>query len=612
MLIVTTLNAKEDKLTNFVIKGSIFANPTLYQSNFSQLPGFENCCTSYQSAFGINPMFSAGFEYIFSNKLFDMPYRYSFELGFTGLSADYSVEEFIGHNINEDSYNKIYSEYILESDLSYITSSHLIKFFPYGDRLSFGIGFIVGYPMDYEFYQVERLKEPSGITFENGDTKRKEFSGELPDVFIPYFAGNINFNYEFYKSGPLSAAADVRLAYALTDVINSVDWKAHSLQAGISLLYRFQEPKPPVFPPAIPPMPDLKMPASVEKFDIHLAVYDSEDNKININDTIHVKLMNIHYHISYNSIPAVVLFEKNSTKPINEIDDIYLQDYKLKEFANSQDRIDINLYSTDDEEPSTIEKRKDYIHELLGKENVNIKSEIIQTDNLPHQELAAEMRKFEITGKETIDYKTIDQNADLFSPKKGRINISSVNSQKIDNIDGIMKSSSKELKFSSDNFEFDLTDLLIDSTKLGKTKDILISVNALNNNGLEAKAERRIFVNPIIRVDTIISGNKEIDDKFILCYFDFNSSKIKNFDNRALEYIRSEAANGKEVLIYGYTDDLGEEEYNNKLAQRRAESARDLIGKQYKTKIIIDDSYPFANQLPYGRIKNRVVLVRIQ
>lgn len=612
LLIATTLNAKEDNLTNFLVKGSIFTNPTLYQSSFSQLPNIENCCTSYESAFGINPKFSAGFEYLFCNKLFGMPYRYSFEIGYSDLSADYSVEEFIGHNINEDSYKKIYSEYILESNLSYITTSQMISIYPYDDRLSMAVGFTIGYPMGYDFYQVEQLKEPDGITFENGDIKRKEFSGDIPNIFTPYLSGNIGLRYEFYKSGSLSMATDVRLAYGLTNVISSVDWKTHSLAVGLSVMYRFAEPKAPVVPPATPPMPELNMPASLEKFDIQLAVYDSNGKIINNNDTIQIDIMNIHKKISYNSIPAVVLFEKNSAEPIKDFNDVYLQDYKLKDYAKSQEKIDINLYSTDDEEPSTIEKRKDYIHELFGKNNINISSKIIKTEKLPHQELAVEMRKFEIDGEKTINYQTITQEIDLFSPNNGKIDITSVNSQNIENIEGVIKSSGKELKFSSDNFEFDFIEFLEDATKNVETEDILISVEASNESGLSASKEKRITILRKIIEDTVITGDKQNKDKFILCYFDFNSSEIKYYDQRTLDYIRSHAKNGRKIEIYGYTDDLGEDEYNNRLARRRAESARDLIGKVYKTDIIINNSYPFPNDSPYGRIQNRIVLVRIQ
>ncbi|MFA5512842.1 MAG: OmpA family protein, partial [Candidatus Kapaibacterium sp.] len=71
--------------------------------------------------------------------------------------------------------------------------------------------------------------------------------------------------------------------------------------------------------------------------------------------------------------------------------------------------------------------------------------------------------------------------------------------------------------------------------------------------------------------------------KFSLMLFDFNSPDVSELDQRViLNSIIPEIKFNSTVQIYGYTDLIGDADYNKKLALQRANSVRDIL--QYKVK----------------------------
>jgi len=105
--------------------------------------------------------------------------------------------------------------------------------------------------------------------------------------------------------------------------------------------------------------------------------------------------------------------------------------------------------------------------------------------------------------------------------------------------------------------------------------------------------------------------------KYSLILFDFDKAEISTQDQKIIDdYILPAIKYNSTVKIYGYTDRIGDDKYNQKLATRRAEAVRDYI-KNKKKDIKIDiygvgESVPiFNNDLPVGRQLSRTVQIHV-
>lgn len=107
--------------------------------------------------------------------------------------------------------------------------------------------------------------------------------------------------------------------------------------------------------------------------------------------------------------------------------------------------------------------------------------------------------------------------------------------------------------------------------------------------------------------------------KFSLVLFDFDKSDISNRDmdiinNQIIPAIKFNST----VKIYGYTDIIGDEEYNRKLALRRAESVKNVLSQDPRFKSVKFEVYGvgendkmFDNTSPVGRHLSRTVQVYV-
>ncbi|HPD33760.1 MAG TPA: OmpA family protein, partial [Candidatus Kapabacteria bacterium] len=127
-----------------------------------------------------------------------------------------------------------------------------------------------------------------------------------------------------------------------------------------------------------------------------------------------------------------------------------------------------------------------------------------------------------------------------------------------------------------------------------------------------------------IPVDFISFTRKKSEDlpdrsisKFSLVLFDFDSDVINDKDKQTIDqYVIPAIKANSTVQIYGYTDRIGDEDYNKKLAQRRANNVQKYIaGKvknvKYETFGIGEGVQIFNNDTPTGRQLSRTVQVYV-
>ncbi|MBS1562314.1 MAG: OmpA family protein [Bacteroidetes bacterium] len=128
-----------------------------------------------------------------------------------------------------------------------------------------------------------------------------------------------------------------------------------------------------------------------------------------------------------------------------------------------------------------------------------------------------------------------------------------------------------------------------------------------------------------IPVDYISSVKKRTEnlpdrtiDKYSLILFDFDKSTINEDNQRILEQmvLPSIKSNSK-VAIIGYTDRIGNDDYNAKLSRERAESVRVFLASRAKDASITasgvgETRQIFTNDMPIGRQLSRTVQVIVE
>jgi outer membrane protein OmpA-like peptidoglycan-associated protein len=101
--------------------------------------------------------------------------------------------------------------------------------------------------------------------------------------------------------------------------------------------------------------------------------------------------------------------------------------------------------------------------------------------------------------------------------------------------------------------------------------------------------------------------------------FDFDKATLRPGNREVLSRIAGVlmTLKGYQIYVYGYTDDIGTEQYNQKLSERRAEAVRDYMVKAgLETNIISTKGYGESDPLAKGdsaqaRAKNRRVEIGI-
>ena len=166
------------------------------------------------------------------------------------------------------------------------------------------------------------------------------------------------------------------------------------------------------------------------------------------------------------------------------------------------------------------------------------------------------------------------------------------------------------------NFEFEIDGEIEEALKTNGTAKVEY-ISSAEIDGIYSADKSTFTFKP--RVDKVVEslntleGGNKSEEQFILAYTDFDESKLNSIDQKVLGKAKQAVKDGKQVTIFASTDNLGNQEYNRALAERRANSAKQIIGTGKGTvNIVYPDSYLFSNSHPYGRMLNRAIVIRIE
>lgn len=104
--------------------------------------------------------------------------------------------------------------------------------------------------------------------------------------------------------------------------------------------------------------------------------------------------------------------------------------------------------------------------------------------------------------------------------------------------------------------------------------------------------------------------------KYSLTLFDFDSPEVSEFDRKILDqYVVPNIKSNSTVQIFGYTDRIGDYNYNKRLAQNRANNVKKYLESKVKAKFetygVGESEIIFDNNSPVGRHLSRTVQIYV-
>lgn len=630
LLISATNIFAQQRLSNYEITAGAGLTGNLYSSQFKQLPDVPNCCNEFTSAFGIGWSFNAGMEYLLNRKLFDKPLRYSVGLSLVNQSANYSVEEFIGHNINGNEYTKILVDHKLNPTLTTLSLDNSLMINPFDDiPLSVSLGFSIGTFMQKDYEQSENLKSPDNITFENGKRVRKEFNGTIKNTSLQISA-IAGAKYRVWQSDLFSVYANIGYRHGFTNVAKELDWKISSISAGLSANYSIplpEQPKPKSPPP--PPLPPPPPPAMPE---IALAL-TYQGKTIEDGATINIPVTNVEYFVKRYVLP-VIFFNENTTDmtentDANKTSPISAQ-YSVIEsvgsylVSNPQTNVTLNGYVIDGDDADIAAKRIEHVSKMLESKGIDksrITSDIhsVSGKKLPYPELKEEWHRVTLVFSDNA--KIIPYSIPVRSEK--RYESAEFYAKPMIKAEAGVKKFEGNTLLNSNK----ISDLAKDGTTINLTAenvktafgnstspvlDIRAAVEDIAGNKVGAVSKLKLAEknNAPQYLEETEAGNSLVPMPLGFCEFDRSSFYAIN--NITLDKIRAALTEGKTVEIFALTDKFGTEDYNTQLAAERAENAIKLIGIKSGNLIISETKdLGIPGNSPSGRMLNRGVWAKI-
>jgi len=176
----------------------------------------------------------------------------------------------------------------------------------------------------------------------------------------------------------------------------------------------------------------------------------------------------------------------------------------------------------------------------------------------------------------------------------------------------------KKMKdFNSKGCSFSLKELLPNNEIIEERIDIKLSVRDTIEK--EAIAELTLNIKSEFQIDgvfkNVISDKEESNyvQQVLLAYCEFDKADLNAINKNAVNLIKEKYKEGCIIEIIPLFDFLGSDEHNLALAYARANSALKLLGlKKHNVQITIPKAFFFSNEMPFGRMLNRAVIVRIK
>ncbi len=644
MLMITTsatLPAEKEKLPfTLGIYGGMnfnFHSPLFYyKDNLSNFLEFSSNKTNTGLNIGAIALFPINETFVMSGRI-----------GYNGMNVTFNESNYYP-DFKIDTFGTemglITAQY-MDAKVSYIELSPILQihnFLPV-KNLYLLAGLEFGIPVKMRYTMTETIYDG---TFQNPLPRTLADDDAIPDVGVrTAFAVGLGYMIPLNKNIHLTPEVSFRMPVNNVSANRNFDsWSVPQLRAGLNLTFGFAKKEEPA------PAPEKEHELSVRFKDVRY--YDNQGNAYPLKS---VKVEDVQYSELFPLVPYVFVPE-NETAPAVENQTLV-------------EKSEIGEFSISKLEPAAISINKSTL-DIIGtrlKENPGSEVTITGTIDNKKEPKALALQRAEFAKQYLLDNYNISEE---------RINVrTSVLPEKPSSStdpDGIMENRRIEISSSSpkilepiiiesDNqriadpnmiefipeikssdpitsWRMEITQadrVLRKNTGTGNPPPAMqwgIQPNELTNRQLPVdytltvmnSADLTKTASGTIPVEYISTSRKKSEDlpdktvsKFSLILFDFDKAEISDADMKIIDkYIVPAIKFNSTVKIFGYTDRIGEENYNRKLAEKRAQAVKDAISSKIKAANVEvfgvgEDVQVFDNDSPIGRHLSRTVQVHV-
>lgn len=651
MLLSTCALAQETSAPPLRIRSGVIGGATIniHRGEFAAYDGILECAPFDRAT-------TLGWQ---AGYLFDVPFTPSFGLS-TRLSYWKADGDFTSPNpypvrvaIDDKTTVPLITEHTLETSLDYVTLDALARW-NVVKGLYVAAGPTVAFATRAAYEEEERILEPQGITFQNGEPTRKIIAGNfdeqgtIPARRMLRVAGSVAIGAEIPITERLLVAPEVGYSYGLTNVLSTFDWKVAMLRGGVSVLYAFGDESRLDTLAAPPPQPVLAFDAMNQRADgsrlnyaevtveeerasdvIPLLPYlffapnssqiptrysalTREERERFSEESLHDSVLGVYHHLldivgsrmqRHTSATLTItgcrepLDDVGATNALSSARAAAVKEYLVSVWGIAPDRI-----STTAQGLPAIES---YRTSNDGREE-NRRAELRSSDP---RILAPVTRRFST--------RTIDPHAVAIVPsiQFGE----SIASWSV----GIVGKEGRVL-WETSGSGAPATDLLWSPREealageiTGASSTLTARFEATTMSGATLHAERAIPVRRMIR-SRRFNGEIVRDsliERYSMIFFDYNTPRISAFNEDVVGMIQSRMRTSSSVGITGLTDRVGEEAHNDALSVQRASS----VAGEVRSRIVPERMHAagagehliYNNDLPEGRMYNRTVIIEI-
>ncbi len=611
VLMRAAMHAQQDtSLLPFRLFGGVEAGLSMHSGAMTRIGNLPSCCAEFTSGSGLSYAIGAGVEVPVSIRIGNKDVLLGARISYQGLSASMVYNEKIGAVIDGSTVTEGISRHDLTVGYAVLGLTPYVSLpLPVDLPLRVRLGVVTGIPLGASFDQSETLVDPSfpGFTFENGARTRNVGSGDIPNTSGLYAALMIGVQVEYALSQTLAVIPSLSYQHALSNVSTTTNWAAGALRAGVDVQVRLTPPVPPPAPPVPPP---VKIASLRSDLQIEAKRTAGVIEVVGSDNTVATTL--------YEAAP-VVFFLKGSTQPTTDATstlDTYqqrvIEGLRVYASENPTSRITVIGSAVSDEPPQLARQRVTWAVSQLGIDamsRIEARTEV----NGPYEypELADEHRSVRFLVDDVPIVIQVVTRDTTRKPREVTIPVTHVLTCEAGPCSSRVSATyaGQRVKVSGSDPVYRVT---LPATGSEITEPLRIDCEVVDSTGARTTSSvtadvRLIATNqqqPIVRLQPPHIREESV----VLGYCDFDDDDFTTTNPEGIRLVRKAIAEGKRVTLIASCDELGDDEYNDALMDRRARNAIRLLNvRAADVTIVRQPSLDGTNATPMQRIANRSV-----
>lgn len=634
----------------------------LNNSNFKNLGNSETCCSGFSNGFGTGINFGAGYSYLIEDKTWIY-----FGLDYSKLNSDFVEYQNEAINVNGDNRLDATIEQKVISKLSSLginlgASFELLK------SIEAYIGYRLGLPSDINYTQTETLNEPNDAVFQETNSRiRSKVNGTIASNLYHSIVGKIGYKFFTNSEATTYISPNIGFNLGLNTIDNEMNMKPNSINIGIDLAYNFnldktsyqieedkdkELKKVSTLAPTTVDSTSLKLQNEsspriiIKPISISIDGKRQDGSQIDLDEVKSIKMTPLLNYIFFDTDSSNIplryslltkadshsfntknLFEKNTIDIYHHILNI------IGERMINNPKSELKIIGTKSEiekgekaKVLTIERAKtvrDYLVNTWGINTNRLKISSIDAPYIPS--ISEDVKSIEENQRVELysdDYKLLEPlilKDTLYTPltqeivfytvvdtnikvRNWKLNISNNDNNSVFEING---KSTPPL-----TINFKINDQIANQIRDDKELNYRLDLTSENEKVENITGRFIVNINSLKYKERQKLNDSRID-KYSLILFDYDKYDLNKKNLDIIKYIKTNINSDSKLLISGYSDIIGDENYNKELSKKRTESVYSQF-QENKNK----EEYPygesillFNNNLPEGRFYSRTVLI---